>query len=898
MNSSFTFPPRAPPTMRPETTPPGNAGQQQSASNDAPSRDSNLVRASILDAALDLGYGSNSTVAKWMFENPLEEEDEESMKSPVTINSPISEDSAAASATTTRTTPPTSLSDHHYAMFPRSADTFHPRPMAQDPPRLPSMVESESTPSTVTFAPSAPPKKLRKKARGDGYESDGGYVSEAGRRRKASTKSSDKKEAREAKKEEREAKKEERKKKAAPKADDSGYYTGYETDRASTATRKSGKSLKSKKSKTKLAEAGYETDDGYISAGGSLKPKKSRFFRLGKSKEAPPPTPEPHVRAPEPVRPAMPLPIAQRFATTLQPSESSKEDVGDTSSLQASSVSQTTAESSRGGTSIASTITSAHTSNEGSAHISRSTEESNSREEAPQMSPVSSKTEGQDIPYRPGSPTGESTNGPSSPVSYKLGSPSKRRHSLSKRSSLDFITRPLSRMSARRLSNASPPPSGAANYPAISYPLGRSPSPPPSSSTRPIYPPQFLDLDEDSPTRSPQEGRGFFKARATPSPAPAPYTDTQSPDTRSPNTLDQAIPNRLAPATKHDVPRQTQTAFLKDERHRPDRIVIGHPGAAVLGRYDLPPPSPPPQAPLPSIPPRSPLRQADRDRSPLPDSGRPSPGLTRAASDMDSRFGLPRSPRFPPRSASDNDYGFGRDVSPGRLSPLPPRDQNAYMPSPTLTPQGRESPLPRGRVSPFPPQPVRPDIKPRLPIQIPRSREQEFAAGAWGAHSQPPADVPADSDSEDEWEHDSRYTEEDSSEGPVVRFELASDRHLSHISEGPSASDVHDYYFNGRESRYTESVYSRASTLLDTERSGEARSRLLGRVEALYDSAGRERSAVPPVPKIPDALLRAPTGGLAPSTSMPDVRNGTPTRTGVLARVGALEARAAAGGRF
>ena len=77
MNSSFTFPPRAPPTMRPEITPPGNAGQQQSASSDAPSRDSNLVRASILDAALDLGYGSNSTVAKWMFENPLEEEDEE-----------------------------------------------------------------------------------------------------------------------------------------------------------------------------------------------------------------------------------------------------------------------------------------------------------------------------------------------------------------------------------------------------------------------------------------------------------------------------------------------------------------------------------------------------------------------------------------------------------------------------------------------------------------------------------------------------------------------------------------------------------------------------------------------------------------------------------------------------
>ncbi|KAL1742975.1 hypothetical protein HDZ31DRAFT_41994 [Schizophyllum fasciatum] len=878
MNSNFTFPPRAPPSLRTDTEKPGDMERPPSTSADAASRDSNLVRASILDAAMDLGFGSNATVAKWMFENQLEEEEEEAISSPVAVNSPASEDSTSASAGAF-TTPSTSLSDHSYAMFPRSADTFHPRPMAQDPPRLPSMAESESAPNNVTFAPAVPPNKLRKKARGDGYESDGGYVSEAGRRRKASTKSSDKKEAREAKKELREAKKEERKKKAAPKADDSGYHTGYETDRASTATRKSGKSLKSKKSKQKVADAGYETDDGYISAGGSLKPKKSRFFKLGKNKE-PMPQPQPQVMTPEPVRPPMPLPIAQRFATTLQDSVASRQDPDDSLSIQASTLSQATmVQSSRAGSSGASTLSSTATPNE-SWHLantasSHTTEESAAQQSLADNAPVhalASKDQGQEIPYRPGTPTGEVANAPSSPVSYKLGSPSKRRHSLSKRSSLDFITRPLSRLSSRRLSNASPPPTGAANYPAISYPLGRSPSPP-ASSVRPVYPPQFLDLDEDSPTRSPQEGRAFTKTRPAPLPsstAPVPelFNNTQSPpDTRFLNTQDNyAAPANLAPTTKHDSPRQA--AFLKDEKHKPEKIVTVHPGAAVLGRYDLPPPSPPPMAPLPSVPPRSPLRQMDRDRSPLPDSGRPSPGLTRAASEMDSRFGLPRSPRFPPRSASDNDYGFGRSVSPGRLSPLPPRDQGAYMPPTPSVQQGRESPMPRGRVSPFPQQPVRPDLKPRMPI--PRSREQEFAAGAWGAHAPAAVAGPSpDSDSDEEWEHGERYTGDD--DRPAVRFDLASDRHLSRVSEGPSVADVDDYYFDerARESRYTESVYSRASTLLDTERSGEARSRLLGRVEAMYDGAGRERGAVPPVPRVPDALLKVPGGGLASRTGTP-----------------------------
>ena len=39
--------------------------------------DSNIVRASVLEAALELGVAHNSTVANWIFNSPLTEESEE-----------------------------------------------------------------------------------------------------------------------------------------------------------------------------------------------------------------------------------------------------------------------------------------------------------------------------------------------------------------------------------------------------------------------------------------------------------------------------------------------------------------------------------------------------------------------------------------------------------------------------------------------------------------------------------------------------------------------------------------------------------------------------------------------------------------------------------------------------
>lgn len=46
------------------------------AGEDDRTRDSNLIRASVLDAALQLGLGANGNVAHWLF-NPVSEEDDD-----------------------------------------------------------------------------------------------------------------------------------------------------------------------------------------------------------------------------------------------------------------------------------------------------------------------------------------------------------------------------------------------------------------------------------------------------------------------------------------------------------------------------------------------------------------------------------------------------------------------------------------------------------------------------------------------------------------------------------------------------------------------------------------------------------------------------------------------------
>ena len=61
-----------------------------------------------------------------------------------------------------------------------------------------------------------------------------------------------------------------------------------------------------------------------------------------------------------------------------------------------------------------------------------------------------------------------------------------------------------------------------------------------------------------------------------------------------------------------------------------------------------------------------------------------------------------------------------------------------------------------------------------------------------------------------------------------------------------------------RYSRYTASVYS-VTSVLDDQKSGEARERFVRRVQALYGQESREE-IVPPVPKLPEGLWRPGVG--------------------------------------
>lgn len=69
MDSSFTFPPYQPPAPRARTAVASNGP-----------RKSNALRASVLDAALQLGLTNDSLVAEWMFSNTVQEEDEVSFR--------------------------------------------------------------------------------------------------------------------------------------------------------------------------------------------------------------------------------------------------------------------------------------------------------------------------------------------------------------------------------------------------------------------------------------------------------------------------------------------------------------------------------------------------------------------------------------------------------------------------------------------------------------------------------------------------------------------------------------------------------------------------------------------------------------------------------------------------
>ena len=79
MNANFVFPRPQPGVPRPRPAQAAKWSPPPPPSNLASSRDSNALRASILDTALELGIGSNPLVTDWMFNNPVIEEPEDAV---------------------------------------------------------------------------------------------------------------------------------------------------------------------------------------------------------------------------------------------------------------------------------------------------------------------------------------------------------------------------------------------------------------------------------------------------------------------------------------------------------------------------------------------------------------------------------------------------------------------------------------------------------------------------------------------------------------------------------------------------------------------------------------------------------------------------------------------------
>lgn len=334
-----------------QTTTPGS-------SSSTDDRQSQALRASVLDVALQLGFGTSSGIDRWL-------DGGDSADDPGTMSSPtLTYDKSATSASeeswtpdsqhavpnfshTNKSqwspyTPRTPYTDFSLASNTLAVETHHHH---TDESQLRSFSRQAGDitlvdPDTLP-RPDKAPKKLKKK-RGDGFESEG-YVSDSAgfvkRKDKDATGEVDKKKSEELEKKRlKEEKKDakvrakEEKKRAKKDKDAPGPSTfpagGYETDNASYGylssnepVKKSKPKKKSKGDGDKARDATTDVEDGYQSAPAAVK-KRPTFLKLrsGKSKsdlQKEAAAAAPRSPSPPPVPAIRPLPIASRFATTL-----------------------------------------------------------------------------------------------------------------------------------------------------------------------------------------------------------------------------------------------------------------------------------------------------------------------------------------------------------------------------------------------------------------------------------------------------------------------------------------------------------------------------------------------------------------------------------------------------
>ncbi|KAG5640853.1 hypothetical protein DXG03_006818 [Asterophora parasitica] len=872
MDTRFAFPRPQAPTPRPApASPVSPAG--------GANRESNALRASILDAALILGIGNNNLVSDWMFSNSLAEEDEDDQRSPALTYGSTDESSFSGGI---GRYPSTSSSSHtssnHAPRNPKSAQAPDaslfavPESHVYLEKSVDNITARQPPRSDVPFPDIPIPQqpvtpihgKLRKKKR-DGYESDGGYMSDAGKKKDKEKKKSaakddtNKKERKEAKtrakeeklQEKREKEEERKRKKSLGKVkkgqdeDKDGYATGYETDAS-----KSAKSLKKSKSNTS-GNAGYEADLDHLSSTPGRK-SKGRFFKLGSKQSKPDLRPDEVLALPA-AYVTVPLPIASRFATSAG-----------TAPLGA-------------GASLANTTTINPSSVPPIPQVAIAPPPMPSSTTPPLQSPAFSTRNAPG--HRESRGSAESAMLASSSASHSRGfqvfGQQRQDHGHGQGSSSYSIAM-LPAQATLPPSVVSSPISLTTTFPPISLPLTHTPS---TSSPQGGYPP-LPPLQQPSPistASSPPQALTPSLPVSRPPPSspglnvPGPQDlQTTSPSTSSTKAGTPALRVRPRfPPTDGFGPRPsplsplppTPSSFLRSPR--PDSMGIRKPSTRhadhshptsipspraspltspnVLAYYDIPPPSPPPPGPLPSVPPPSSF-----GRTPTQSGGGSINSIQVARS------------RTPIQGISNP------RIQRGREAPFPARP---ILPSPASTTVGGG---------------VGPGLEEH--VKVPRYRE------LYGLPL-PPHDpergwrsTPSPTLGWDEADYDEEHEEDmrdvlDSFCGRDGGKALGRSRSFEAIHNriaGVDDSDL-EYYDKdshggddvGRKSsteeegadgnsRWSGSIYSRVSVLCP-EKSEETRQRFIDRIEAIYGG----RDSVPPIPKLPEAFVDAgsPTPG-------------------------------------
>ncbi|OCH89970.1 hypothetical protein OBBRIDRAFT_835421 [Obba rivulosa] len=665
------------------------------------------LRASILESALELGVGSSRTVANWIFNavpEEGEEADEEDTISPsLTYASTGTSDASSLSSFPSSNLHPGagasnlsrlgSRTEEDFSIVGMDAERSGSSSVDRSQRAIQFAVNAPSEQRTSSPAPSPAPgffrsNKLRK-PRSNGYQSDGGHVGDGGKGKKEKDKKSKKKAKESGNATEHESdggylsevSKKSKKGKKDKAADVQSPATDYDTDGGGMSS-----SARPRKTSVMLPTAGDESDGGNLS---EVSTKKKGFFRLNsrssrKRKDSTAGgSPQREVIPPVPMLPpvSFPLPIADKFIRAGTPSL----DDGSNNSRTVTPIPSISVDADRPSQDVA-------TPPELTERIERASIMTH---------------DGLTKAFR----DAESVRSPSIDVLSTFRSLARP-----KAGSLDSV-HPYARMYQGTLSPQPPdspmvvsPPTTSTSRPKISAPN--------TSTLAPKHVPVPLVLTPATPGHS---------QHLMPSPDPdyilitPPVTPT---GTRRPSSPRSASAVPVTPSSEFLVPTPTTQST---QGVPPSPTGRSH----VLGYYDLPPPTPPPQGPLPAVPPEAPSVSGS--------AAEPRRPILRNVSSL-NRLNISARPPGPP---------------PLRELPTPPdstgggyvsRAPSAFRTAPADTPPVAQSPTPnqRGRQSPFPVQPVLPRAESSDLVRRTSTRVLKAAASASALQSRAHTPVSAD----------------------------------------------------------------------------------------------------------------------------------------------------------